>query len=56
MADTPRYQERGQDADAGPERESGASSRWTKVLIVVFGLLFLAVIILHLLTGGLGNH
>jgi hypothetical protein len=56
MADFPSYQERDQDADAGPERESGARSRWTKVLLVVFALLFLAVIVLHLLTGGLGNH
>jgi hypothetical protein len=58
MADPPRYPDRGDDADAATDREPTArTSVWTKVLIAVIGLLFLAVIILHLLSGGgPGNH
>ena len=57
MTDPPRYPDSGEDTDAGPESESTSTSLWTKVLIAIFALLFLAVIILHLLTGGgPGNH
>jgi hypothetical protein len=57
MADPPRYPDRGQDAGAGPDTEKTASSRWTKVIVVIVALLFLAFIILHLVIGGgPGNH
>jgi hypothetical protein len=56
MPDPPRYPDSGEDTGAGPEHESGSSSLWTKVLIVIFGLVFLVVVILHLLTGGPGSR
>jgi hypothetical protein len=52
MADRPRYPGSGEDIGAEPDRKSTTHSRWPKALIVVFGLLFLAIILLHLLTGG----
>jgi hypothetical protein len=57
MADPPRYPDRGNDTGVESEPGSTRSSLWTKVLIVVFAVLFVVVIILHLLTGGgPGNH
>jgi hypothetical protein len=57
MSDPPRYPYGSENSGTGGETESTARSRWTKVIIVIVAVLFLAVIILHLLTGGgPGNH
>jgi hypothetical protein len=57
MAEPPRYPDSAKDDTAAPDGESTAGSVWKKVLIVVFAVLFVAVIILHLLSGGgPGNH
>jgi hypothetical protein len=57
MTDPPRYPDTGEDSGAESDQEATtAMSRWTKVLIVVFGLLIMLVLILHLATGGGPQH
>jgi len=53
VADHPRYPESGDDTGVGPDDESKGLSLWSKVLIVVFGLLVLAALVLHLAAGGM---
>jgi hypothetical protein len=57
MTDPPRYPDTGKDSGAESDREATtAMSLWTKVVIVVFGLLIVLVLILHLATGGGPQH
>jgi hypothetical protein len=57
MTDPPRYPDRGDDTGAESDREpTMAMSLWTKVVIIVFGLLIMLVLILHLATGGGPQH
>jgi hypothetical protein len=57
VTDPPRYPDSGDDTGLESDRESTTRrSLWTKVAIVVFGLLIVLVLILHLATGGGPQH
>jgi len=53
VAEHPSYPESSDDTGVGPDDESKRLSLWSKVLIVVFGLLVLAALVLHLAAGGM---
>jgi hypothetical protein len=56
MADPPRYSETGDDAGAGPDRESRTGTpRWVKVFGIITLVVVLLVVLL-LLTRGSGGH
>jgi hypothetical protein len=57
MAEPPRYPAHGDDASGPADTEQTSStSAWTKVLIVIFGVLVVTAIVLHLVLGGGPRH
>jgi len=57
MTDPPRYPEHGHDTNGSADAESTPRRPiWTKVLIVVFGLLVALALVLHLVLGGGPRH
>jgi hypothetical protein len=57
VPEPPRYPDRGDDASGPSDAESTRStSTWTKVLIVVLGLLVVIALVAHLVAGGGPRH
>ena len=57
VAEPPRYPDRGDGASGPADSESTRStSLWTKVLIVIFGLLIVIALVAHLVVGGGPRH
>jgi len=57
VTEPPRHPDRGDDTSGSADPESTRStSTWTKVLIVVLGLLVVIALVAHLVVGGGPRH